>query len=63
MIRFQQNEPGEYTRLAKGLDHVVFGNLAVLIPFFGMVDPLALRPRLSTGLPFRILFVHIITKA
>jgi len=28
-----------------------FGNLAILIPEEGMVDPMALRPRLSTGLP------------
>ena len=28
-----------------------FGNLAILTPRGGVVDPMALRPRLSTGLP------------
>jgi hypothetical protein len=59
MIRFQQNEPGKLPGSRRVFDRFIFGNLAILIPPVpdafsgacgGMVDPMALRPRLSTGL-------------
>ena len=35
--------------------HVVFGGLAIVVTFV-TVDPLALRPRFSPGLPFSDVF-------
>ena len=50
MVRYEQNEPGESPGSRKFSKEFNFGNLAILIPHGGMVDPMALRPRLSTGL-------------
>jgi hypothetical protein len=49
--RCKQNEPG-FSRLARE-DQLFFGGLAVMVLLVQDGRPIALRPRLSTGLPFR----------
>jgi hypothetical protein len=52
MIRFNETSLVlDQAREVFGYSH--FGNLAILTPQGGVVDPMALRPRLSTGLRFR----------
>jgi hypothetical protein len=62
MVRFQQKEPGKRPGSRRVSDGVIFGNLAILIPYGGMVDPMALRPRLSTGLLLSDVVGYIIAR-